>query len=71
METENRVWFKRPAKESDTIFDHNLQEGSKLKVLNINIIQSKYGIIIDQKYHIMINNIQEYWGTKIKDEVKC
>ena len=58
METENRVWFKRPAKESDTIFDHNLQEGSKLKLLKINMIQSKYGISIDQIYHIMKNIIK-------------
>ena len=33
-------------------------------------MQGKYGISIDQKNHIMKNIIQEYWGTKIKDEVK-
>ena len=35
----------------------------------MNMIQSKYGISIDQIDHIMKNIIQEYWGTK-KDEVK-
>ena len=34
------------------------------------MIQSKYGISIDQTDHIMKNIIQEYWGTKTKDKVK-
>ena len=44
--------------------------GPKLKLLNINIIQSKYGIIIDRTDHIMKSFIQEYWGTRTKDELK-
>ena len=57
-------------KEYDTIFDYTFQEVPKLKLLNIIIIQIKYGISIDQKDHIMKNLIQEYRGTKTKDEVK-
>ena len=34
------------------------------------IIQNKYGIIIDQTYHIINNTIQEYWGTNTKEEMK-
>ena len=64
------ICFERLTQESDTIFEYTFQEGSKLKLLNINIIQGKYGINIDQTYHIMKNIIQEYWGTKTKDEVK-
>ena len=69
METYNRICFERPTQEFYTLFDYNLQEGSKLKILNINIFQSKYGISIDQIYHIMKNTIQEYWvlGTPIQD----
>ena len=37
----------------DTLFEYTFQEGSNLKILNINIIQSKHGIIIDQTDHIM------------------
>ena len=37
--------------------------------MKINIDQSKYGISIDQSYHIKKNVIQEYWGTKTKGEV--
>ena len=34
------------------------------------MIQSKHGISIHQTYHITKIIIQEYWGTKKKDEVK-
>ena len=54
----------------DNLFDYTFQEGGKLKLLNINIIQSKYGISIDQTDHIMKIYIKEYWGTKKKYEVK-
>ena len=64
MSTENIICFERLTQEIDTLFDYTFQEGSKLKLLNINIIQSKYGISIDQTDHIMKNIIQEYWGTK-------
>ena len=70
MQIENIIWFERLTQGFDNIFYHTFQEGSKLKLLNINIIQSKYGIIIYQTYHTMKNIIQWYWGTKIKDEVK-
>ena len=52
------------------LFDCTFQEDPKLKLLNINIIQSKYGISIDQTDHIIRNIIQEYWETKTKYEVK-
>ena len=70
METEHRICFKRLTQQFNTIFYYTFQEGSKLKLLNIDMIQSKYGISIDQTDHIMKDIIQEYWGTKIKDEVK-
>ena len=41
-----------------------------MKLLNINMIQSKYGISIEQTDHIIKNIIQEYWLTKTKYEVK-
>ena len=44
--------------EFDTIFEYTFQEGPKLKLLNININQSKHGIGIDQTDHIMKNIIQ-------------
>ena len=49
--------------ESDTLFDYTFQEGSKLNLLNINIIQSENVISIDYTYHIIKNTIQEHWGT--------
>ena len=55
--------------EFDILFDYTFQKVPKLKILNINIILNKYGISIDQTDHIM-KNIQEYRGTKTKDEVK-
>ena len=70
MTTQNMIFFERLVKEFDTLFDYNFQEGPKLKLFNINIIQSKYGTSIYQTYHIIKNTIQEYWGTKTKYEVK-
>ena len=34
------------------------------------MIQSEYGIIIDQTYHTINNTIQEYWVKNTKYEVK-
>ena len=62
----NRFVIERLTQEFDTPFEYNLQKESKLKPLNIDIIQSKYDISVDQTYHIMKNIIQEYWGTKMK-----
>ena len=39
--------------EFDTIFDYTFQKGPKLKLLNIKIIQGKYGIDIEQTDQIM------------------
>ena len=70
MATYNIIYFEILTQKIYTLFDYTFQEVSKLKLLNINIIQSKYGIIIDETDHIMKNNIKEYWLTKTKDEVK-
>ena len=70
MAKENRIWFEIIAQEFDTLFDYTFQESQKLKLVTIDIIQSKYCINIDQIDHIMKNIIQEYWGTETKDEVK-
>ena len=70
METDNRIRFEILAQKLDAIFDYTFQEGSKIKLPNINIIKIKYGIIIDQTDHTMKNIIQEYWGTKTKYKVK-
>ena len=70
MATQNRMFLERLAQEFDTLFEYTFQDVPKLNLLNINIIQSKYGISIDQTYHIMKNIIQGYWGTKTKYEVK-
>ena len=62
MATYNRILFERLIQSFDTLFDYNLQEGLKLKILNINIIQSEHGIIIDQTDYIINkspNNIVE------------
>ena len=56
--------------EFGTLFYYTPQEGPKLNLLNINLIQSKYGISIDQIDHITKNIIQEYWVTNKKDNVK-
>ena len=49
--------------EFDTLFNYTFQEVSKLKRLNINIIQSKDGISFDRTYHIIKNIIQDYWSA--------
>ena len=67
---ERTYFFERITQEFDTLFEYTTQEGSKLKLHNIDIIQIKYGISIDQTYHIMKIIIQEYWGTKTNDELK-
>ena len=64
MATENRIFFEIIKQAFYTFFEYTLQEESKLKTLNINIIKSKYVISIDQTDHIMKNIIQEYWGKK-------
>ena len=46
MATKNITYFKILTQEFDTLFDYNFQEGSKRKILNINIIKGKYGISI-------------------------
>ena len=56
--------------EFGTLFYYTPQEGPKLNLLNINLIQSKYGISIDQIDHITKKIIQEYWVTNKKDNVK-
>ena len=70
MAKNNRIFFEILTQEFDSLFEYNFQEGSKLKLLNIKIIQGKYGINIDQTDHIMKNIIQEYWVTKSKYKVK-
>ena len=60
MAKENIICFERITQEFYTLFDYTFQEGSKIKLLNINTIQGKYGISIDQTDHIMkisFNNI--------------
>ena len=39
METQIRIFFERPTKKFDNIFDYTFQEGTKLNALNINIIK--------------------------------
>ena len=58
MATENVIFIERLTQLFDTLVDYNFQKGSKLKLLNINIIQSKYDISIDQTDHTMKNIIQ-------------
>ena len=60
MATDNKICFEKLTQEFDTLFVYNFQEGSKLKLLNIKIIKSKYGISIEQTDHIMKNIVQEY-----------
>ena len=53
MATDKIIFFQILTQEFDTLFDYTFQEVSNLKLLNINIIEGKYGTIIDQKDHIM------------------
>ena len=70
MDTHHRVCFERLTQLFDTLFDHKFQEVDKLKLRNILIIQSKHGIIIDQKDHIIKKIIKDYLGTKAKERIK-
>ena len=70
METQNSIWFEILIQEFYHIFDYTLQEGPRIKLLNISIIQSELDIFIYHKYHIIKNIIQWYWEKKTKDEVK-
>ena len=54
------IWFEALMQEFDALVEYIFQEGPKLKLLNINKIQGKYGISIYQTYHIMKNILQEY-----------
>ena len=69
MATENIICFERLTQEFDTLFDYNFQEGSKLKLLNINIIQRKYMASVLTK-HITSWKISFKNIGKKKDEVK-
>ena len=74
------IWHPHVNKEQNLLWKTNtiiwhslwlyLPRSIKLKLLNINIIQGKYVISIDQTDHIIKNIIQEYWVTKTKYEVK-
>ena len=57
MTTQNILCFEILTQEFYTLFDYTFQERSKLKLLNINIIQSKYSISIYQTDHITENII--------------
>ena len=70
MTAQNIICVERLTKEFDTLFDYTFQIRPKLKLLNINIIQNEHYISIDQTYHITKNIIQEYCGTKTKEEGK-
>ena len=62
MATENIISFERLTQEFDTLFEYTFQEESKLKLPNINIIQCKHVIIIDQTDYIkkfLFRNIGE------------
>ena len=60
------IFFERLMQEFDTLFDYNFQEVPKLNILNISIIQSEYGIIIDQKKHIIKKHYSGILGNKDK-----
>ena len=58
METQNHILFERTMQEIYTLFDNTFQEGGGINLLNINIIQSEHGIIIDHTNHIVKNTIK-------------
>ena len=70
LEIQSRICFEILMQEFDTILDCTFQKGPKLKLLIINIIQSEYGISIDQTDHIIKRIIQEYWVTNTRYEVR-
>ena len=61
----NLLWNKRCR--ILTLSLNIFQEGPKLNLLYINIIESEYGINIDKTYHIIKNIIQGYWTTNKND----
>ena len=58
MTTQHILWFWRLDQEFDNLFDYTFQEVANIKLPNITIIQIKYGISIDQTYHIIKSIIQ-------------
>lgn len=54
----------------DDMFDYTYNTGTQLKFLNLNIIQSSFGISIDQTQHIQKNVIDEYWKDKVVKNIK-
>ena len=56
--------------EFDILFDYTFQEGPKLKLFKVNIIQIGHGISIDMTDDIIKNIIHNYWVTNTKDEIK-
>ena len=69
METNDIISLEGVTKELDTLFDYNLQEGPKLRLLNITVVQSENGIKIDKTDQIINDTIQKYWVTKTKKDV--
>ena len=70
MAAQNIIYLEITMQEFYTIFDYTFQELQKLKLLNTNIIQSKYIISIYHTDQITKIIIQEYCGTKTKYEVR-
>ena len=58
MATHNRIFFEIRMQKFETSFDCTFQEVPKINLLNINIIQSEYGMGIDQTDNIIKNIIQ-------------
>ena len=61
------IFFERLTQEFYTLFEYTFQEGSEIKLLNINIIQSKYGISINQTDHIIKKYHSRILGNKKQD----
>ena len=66
MTTQNSISFEILMQKFYSLFDHTSQEGPKVKLININIIQSEYGISIEEIYHI-INTLFINIGEQIKN----
>ena len=58
MATQHMICFEILSQYFDNLFDYTFQEGDRVNLLNINIIQNKSDIIIDQTSHIIKNIIQ-------------
>ena len=69
MATQNIIFLEILMQGFDNLFGYNFQEIPKLKLLNINIIQSDYGNIIGQTDNIIKSIIYKYWEKKTKYEV--